>query len=76
MLFVGVMQVYINKGVYLCNAILIRENFCYQYLTIISQLKSNIFQRKLAVVLAIYLELSVLNFIYVRLDLTFLLYNV
>jgi len=30
-LFVGVTQMYSNRGVYLCNAILVTEIFCYQY---------------------------------------------
>jgi len=33
MLFVKVMH-YINKGIYLCNAILVTELFCYRSLTI------------------------------------------
>jgi len=34
MLFVGVTQMYSNRGVYSCNAILVTEIFCYRYSTI------------------------------------------
>jgi len=34
MLFVKVMQMRFSKGVYLYNAILITEIFCYRYLTV------------------------------------------
>jgi len=34
MLFVGVMQMYSNRGVYSCNAMLEKEIFCYRYSTI------------------------------------------
>jgi len=33
MLFIGVMQMYTNRNVYLCNAILITKTFCYRYST-------------------------------------------
>jgi len=43
MFFVGVTQIYTNKGVYLINTILVKEIF-YQYSTINNFAKKNIFQ--------------------------------
>jgi len=50
--------------------------FCYRYSTINNFAKNNILQRNLVIVLAIYCGLRPQNFIQIRLDLTFLLYDV
>jgi len=50
--------------------------FCYRYSTINNSVKNNIFLRNLAIVSAIYWEVSVRNFIQSRSNLTFLLYDV
>jgi len=58
------MQMYSNTAIYLCNAILVTEIFCYWYSTINNpELRNNIFQRNLAVATGIYCELSARNFI-------------
>ena len=54
---------YSNRGVYLCNAIFVTEIFCYRYSTIENPDKNNIFQQNLAIILLMYLKLSVQNFI-------------
>ena len=67
---------YSNRRVYLCNAILLTEIFCYRYSTINNFAKNNIFQRNLAFSVPSYLKLNVRNFIYICSDLTLLLYDV
>jgi len=57
---------------YLCNAIL--RYFVINIQQLITLLKSNIFQQHL--VILIHLKLSVQNFIQIRSNLTFLLYDV
>jgi len=47
MLFVKVMQMYNNRGVYLCNAILVTEIFCYRYSTIINSTNKKIFPNEI-----------------------------
>jgi len=42
MLFVGATQMFINRGVHLCNAILVTKIFCYRYSTINNSPKNNI----------------------------------
>jgi len=74
--FIGVTLIYISKTVYLSNAILAMKIFCYRYSTINNFAKNNILQRNLVIVLAIYCGLRPQNFIQIRLDLTFLLYDV
>jgi len=45
--FVGVTKMYINRRVYLCNAILVTVIFCHQYSTIVTSLRNNIFLDKI-----------------------------
>jgi len=47
MLFVEVTQMSSNRKVYLCNAILVTDIFCYRYSTVGNFAKNNIFQRNL-----------------------------
>jgi len=56
--------------VFLCNAILVTEIFCYQYLTINNSAKKSYLSTKFGIRFSNILELSV------RSDMTFLLYNV
>ena len=49
MLFVGVTQMYTNKEVYSCNAILVTKIFCYRYLTVNNFAKNNVCQRNLMI---------------------------
>jgi len=59
---------------YLCNAIL--RYFVINIQQLITLLKSNIFQQHLVIYSTIHLKLSVQNFIQIRSNLTFLLYDV
>jgi len=76
MLFVAVTQMYSNRWVYLCNAILVTEIFCYRCLTNNNCAKNNIFSRKFGGCFKIYWKVNVQNFTYICSGLTFLLYDV
>jgi len=75
-LFVKVTQVYINKDVYLCNAILVTKIFCYRYSTFNKFSKKLYFLRNLAVASEFYWKLSIRNIVQIYSDLTFLLHDV
>jgi len=61
--FVGVTKMYINRGVHLCNAILVTKILCYRYSTINNSATKNIFKQNLVISLAIYWVIIVENFI-------------
>ena len=66
---------YINRGVYLSNAILVTKIFCYRYLTI-NTFAKKYFLRNLLFASAINYKLNAQNCIQTCSYLTFLLYDV